>query len=209
MLRTWLDGFSVLVDDDLISFYTYFTMVLAEIAFLWSFFPDIALPFTILLLLSCINIVVTSYLKSSFASTKKDVAIVLEYRLSFVVLCGIGCFFNWFASIVLFAIPLIITGFWIVIRNFQDTIFCYDTGKLITAISKMFQNKVFWVISQIVVVGLPISLLAVSICTTSLPVWAKIILIVVYAAIAPFIALLEDEMMGGDVFELAKIEYKN
>ena len=207
MLGTWLDGFSVLVDDDLISFYTYFTMVFAEIAFLWSFFPDIALPFTILLLLSCINIVVTSYLKSSYESTEKDVPITLGYRISFVVLCGIGCFFNWFASIVLFAIPLIITGLWIVIRNFQDTVFGH--GVLITAISKMFQNKVFWVISQIVVVGLPISLLAAGICTTALPVWAKVILIIVYAAITPFIALLEDEMMGGDVFELAKIEYKN
>ena len=209
MLGTWLDGFSVLVDDDLISFYTYFTMVFAEIAFLWSFFPNIALPFTILLILSCIGILVTSYLKSSYESTEKDVPITLGYRIPFVILCGIGCFFNWFASIVLFSIPLLITGIWIVIRNFQDTIFCYDTGKLITAISKMFQNKVFWVISQIVVVGLPISLLAVGICTTSLPVWAKVILIVVYAAIAPFIALLEHDMMGGDVFELAKNEYKN
>ena len=39
IINEWKYSFTFSFDDDLISFYTFFTIVLSEIAFLWAFMP--------------------------------------------------------------------------------------------------------------------------------------------------------------------------
>ena len=49
LIDVWLVGFEALTDDR-ISFYTFFTVILAECAYLWGFHEDTdAIPITVVL----------------------------------------------------------------------------------------------------------------------------------------------------------------
>jgi len=200
---SWFEGLIYLFTDDLISFYAYITTVLAEIAFLWGFFPDIAIPFTVLLGVSIVNIIVCSWLKGMFEGIKLEVIISRAYVIIFGILFIVGFIFNWLANIILFAIPLLVTFLWIHMRTFQCTVFGGKFPKIVLFISRLFQNKVFWVISQIFVIGVPFAALVTGICLTGLPGWVKMLMVVIYAFCIPLIAYIEDDCAAENVFEIA------
>jgi len=199
----WYEGLVYLFTDDLISFYAYITTVLAEIAFLWGFFPEIAIPFTFLLSLSIVNLIVCSGLKGMFEGNKLELIGARSYVIIFGILFIVGFFFNWLANIILFIIPLIVTFLWIQIRVFQCTAFCGKFPKVIMFFAKIFRNKIFWLISLIFVIGAPFALLVAGICLTGLPGWIKMLMVAIYAIFIPFIPYAEDNLGASNVFEIA------
>lgn len=199
----WLRGVSYLITDDLISYYTYFTMVLAEVAYLWGSFPKLALPFTCILIASILNIVVSSLFKGRYEGTKREVICARAYVITFISLFIIGLFFNPLASVILFATPIITTALWIMIRNFQDSVYFGPIPKIIKFIGKLFRNPIIWIFSQIIVIALPFGLFAAGIFITSMADWLKTLILVAYLIIAPFIAVFKDYFATCNIFELA------
>lgn len=193
-----------LIADDMISFYTFFTVIFAACAYLWAFQPSsVAIRLTIVLLAYIANVIVFAWLKGWYEGNREEPIIARLYVATFVFIFIIGCFISFWLNLVLTAIAFYITFLWINIRTFQDTQFVGYRG-IVGAISKLFNNVVFWLISQIVVLGLPFAAFTWMLALIpGLPLWIKIVIPIIYFVIAPFIALLEDEMVAENIFEIA------
>ena len=193
-----------LIEDDLISFYTFFTVIFAECAYLWAFQSKfIAVGLTIVLLGYIANVVVFAWFKGCHEGSKAELAIARLYIVGFAIIFIIGCFINFWLNLVLTAIAFGVTFLWINIRTFQDTQLMGYRG-IVGVISKLFNNGVFWLISQIIVIGLPFAVFSwMLVLIPGLPLALKIIIPIVYFVIAPFIAFLEDEMVAENIFEIA------
>lgn len=200
LFDSWRGGWELLIDDELISWYSYFSIVLAEIAFLWGFLPDIAMPFTILLGASILNVIIMGFLKGAREGAKEEVVFTILYAIFFASIFIIGLFFNWIADIVLFAIALIFTAIWINIRDFFATI-AYRFSK--KKIFKKVNRKIARIIAEIFVIGLPLVLFVCFVALSPLPVLVKIILPLIYTLLIPVIVYMEDGFAACNIFELA------
>ena len=207
LIENWNDGLNYLITDDLISFYTFFTIILAECSYLLSFheFAD-AIPITIILLGYMLNVIVFARLKGNAEGTKLELVFSILYVTVFVTLFVIGCFFNLAISIITTAILFGVTALWIVIRNNQDTFYYLPDGlpKITYLINNLFGNKIFWILSQIVIIGGPF-IVFVIFCTKIpfLPIVLKVIIPLLYLSLSPLIANYEDDSAALNVFELA------
>lgn len=203
LIREWKRGVSYLFGDALISFYTFFTVIFAECAYLWAFHEEtLAIPFTAVLLGYVLNVIVCAWFKGNWEETRIEVAFTIIYVAVFAVLFAIGCRINSKMAIAMTAIPFIITALWIGIREFQICIFV-GANKVVMFISRIFANKIFCLFSQIFIIGAPLT--AFNICLVQIPtlhaIW-KIIIPIVYASCIPFIALYEDDSAALNIFEL-------
>ena len=207
LIENWNNGLHYLITDDLISFYTFFTIILAECSYLLSFheFAD-AIPITIILLGYMLNVIVFARLKGNAEGTKLELVFSILYVTVFVTLFVIGCFFNLAISITTTAILFGVTALWIVIRNNQDTFYYLPDGlpKITYLINNLFGNKIFWILSQIVIIGGPF-IVFVIFCTKIpfLPIVLKVIIPLLYLSLSPLIANYEDDSAALNVFELA------
>ena len=207
LIENWNNGLHYLITDDLISFYTFFTIILAECSYLLSFheFAD-AIPITIILLGYMLNVIVFARLKGNAEGTKLELVFSILYVTVFVTLFVIGCFFNLAISITTTAILFGVTALWIVIRNHQDTFYYLPDGlpKITYLINNLFGNKIFWILSQIVIIGGPF-IVFVIFCTKIpfLPIVLKVIIPLLYLSLSPLIANYEDDSAALNVFELA------
>lgn len=207
LIENWNNGLNYLITDDLISFYTFFTIILAECSYLLSFheFAD-AIPITIILLGYMLNVIVFARLKGNAEGTKLELVFSILYVTVFVTLFVIGCFFNLAISITTTAILFGVTALWIVIRNHQDTFYYLPDGlpKITYLINNLFGNKIFWILSQIVIIGGPF-IVFVIFCTKIpfLPIVLKVIIPLLYLSLSPLIANYEDDSAALNVFELA------
>lgn len=207
LIENWNNGLNYLITDDLISFYTFFTIILAECSYLLSFheFAD-AIPITIILLGYMLNVIVFARLKGNAEGTKLELVFSILYVTVFVTLFVIGCFFNLAISIITTAILFGVTALWIVIRNHQDTFYYLPEGlpKITYLINNLFGNKIFWILSQIVIIGGPF-IVFVIFCTKIpfLPIVLKVIIPLLYLSLSPLIANYEDDSAALNVFELA------
>lgn len=198
----WESGMYGLAIDDLTSFYTYFTLVFSEIIVLWVHYQAIALPFTILLSVSLVNILATSFLKGRFEGTKLELVFTI---LFWAILGGAfisGFFFNVAANLILFAIPIAYSAMSITIRIFQNSKVKSEI-KFITVLSNLFGNPLFWLITQLVVLVVPYWVLVSSILM--LPIdsfYIKLAICVVYGMLMPYFAYIEDEWGAQNIFEL-------
>lgn len=183
LINNWLSGLSYLLSDDLISFYTFFTIIFAECVYLRIFYTaSIVVPFTIILLGYIVNVIVCALFKDAFERTRIGVVFTIVYLVVFATLFIIGCFINVKIAIITTVIPLIITAIAINIRE------CYGTTGL----------------AQLIVVGGPVIVFTISILMLStLPSILKIIIPVLYVICAPFISYIEDEIAALNIFELA------
>lgn len=205
LFESWKDiAIGYLISDDLISFYTFFTVIFAECAYLWAFqTTGVAIGLTIVLLAYIVNVLVFAWLKGDYEGTKQELTIARLYVISFCVIFIIGCFISFWLNIMLTAIPFVITFWWIVIRDYQDTNYV-GFGGIVGVIGKLFNNKVFWIISQIIVIGLPyVAFTRMLVLIPYIPLVLKIVISIVYLICAPFIALLEDEILAQNIFEIA------
>lgn len=202
----WFTGVNYILYDNMISFYVFFTAALTQCAVLWAFYPKtIAIQFTIILVGYILNVLLFGRLKRFHEGTRSEVASSIIYVIVFLALFIIGCFFNWLISIATTSILLAITALWIGIRKQQNFIYAgEDFPKILYVINSIFGNKIFWVLSQIVVILGPI--IAFSICFAMIPVLSievKILVVAAYCIVIPFIAYIEDILYACNVFEIA------
>ncbi len=200
LVEYWSDGVSWLFSDDLISFYTYFTIIFAECAFLWSHYQfSTAFPFTIILLVWVLNIIICAWIKGHCDICLKGQKITsIAYVSIFVISFIIGCIFNPLMSILLAIIPAVITFLWIQIRSIQDTVGFEGF------IPKLFDNKRFYIFSQIVVVGGPFIVFVIFLAMIpALPIVLKILIPILYLLCIPLICNYEDDSATCNIFELA------
>ena len=165
-----------------------------------------AIPIIIILLGYMLNVIVFAWLKGNAEGTKLELVFSILYVTVFVTLFVIGCFFNLSISITTTAILLGVTALWIVIRNHQDTFYYLPEGlpKITYLINNLFGNKIFWILSQIVIIGGPF-IVFVIFCTKIpfLPIVLKVIIPLLYLSLSPLIANYEDDSAALNVFELA------
>jgi len=200
--ENWENGMYGVLLYDLISFYSYFTIVFAEIVVLWLHYQKIALPFTIFLSLSLINILAISYFKGKYEGTKLELVFTVVFWVIFAGTFIPGFFFDVMANLILFAIPIGFTGLSVVIRFFQNTKFSYGP-QFILAISKAFESVLVWIFTQFIVLFIPYYMLVKSVL--SLPIDSfviKIAICAVYGMIVPYFAYIEDEWGAQNIFEL-------
>ena len=204
LIGEWKRGVGYFFQDELISFYTFFTVILAECSYLWAFHEETwAFCLTAILLGYVFNVIVCAWLKGACEGTKLEVAFTLYYSFAFVMMFAAGCLFNVKMAIILTVIPFSITALWIGIREFQVCAF-YGFSKPVMLIKKVFNNKIFNVCMHILIVGVPLG--AFTICLVQIPTldvaW-KIIIPIVYAFCIPLFSLYEDSSAGLNIFELA------
>lgn len=204
----WQVGWLYLFGDDLISFYTFFTIIFAECAYIRAFYPgNIANAFTFVLIGYVVNVIICTILKGFYEGENIELLFSISYVIAFCFLLVIGCFINAMLSIILTIIPLIITALWIVIREQQNTLYLWYDDKLILHINKVFENKILYVLSQLLLVGGPF--IAFTICLAMIPglsLALKIVIPVIYLLIMPLIAFFEDESSARNIFELIFLE---
>jgi len=207
LFESWRNGLSYLIFDDHISFYTFFTVILAECAYLWAFHEiAVAIPITAMLFGYIINLVVFARLKGNNEGTRKEKVFSILYVIGFITLFVIGCFFNWVISIITTVILLVTTVLWIVIRMHQDTFYYLtkSSHKIAYLINKLFGDKIFWILSQIIIIGAPFVVFVIFCANISfLPIALKVIIPLLYLILSPFIAYFEDDSAACNIFELA------
>ena len=209
LFESWKDGVSILIEDDLISFYTFFTLILAEISYFFAFQPlSVAKPLAIIFFGYMLNVIICAVVKGNFEGTKIERICSIVYVLVFVALFIIGCIINWKITLICTIILFGITALWIAIRDHQDSVYAYKgqttREKLALKINSLFRNKVFWIVSQIIVIGAPFIAFIVMFANISfIPTALKIIIPIVYVILAPVIAFFEDASACCTIFELA------
>ena len=201
----WIDGVSYLFGDSLISFYTFITLILAECAYLWAFCRnELAIPFSAIILGYILNVVFCALFKGLYEGERKELFFAILYIIVFVVLFVIGCFINIGVSIILTVIPFFTTALWIQIREFQICMYVGIWAKIVMFISKLFRNKIFNFVSQIIVVGAPyVVFVACLVQISTIYTWIKITISVLYFICIPFIAYYEDTSASQNIYELA------
>ncbi|MGN1298856.1 MAG: hypothetical protein ACI4UE_02590 [Candidatus Scatovivens sp.] len=199
IVEFWKRGITWLITDDLISFYTYFTIIFAECAYLWSHFSaSVAIPFTIILLAYVLNVIVFAWLKGNWEGTRKELIFSILYVIIFIGLFIIGCIYKTSISIILTIIPLVITFIWIQLRTFQDTI------NISRSTDKLFSNKFFYILSQVIVIGCPYIVFVIFIAMIpTFPIILKVLIPIIYLPCIPLISLFEDETASCNIFEIA------
>ncbi len=188
LLDNWAGGLIYLITDDLISFYTFFTVILAECSYLWAFYEfEIASPITFILLGYILNVIVFARLKGNAEGTKLEKAFSTLYVAVFVTFFILGCCFNWAIIIIATAISFGVTALWIVIRKYP-----------------LFDNRIFWILTQIIVIGTPFVAFVIFYTKIPfLPTALKVIIPVLYLIFSPLIAYFEDDTAASNIFELA------
>lgn len=200
----WIEGLEPLIIGDSISFYTYFTTIFAEISFLWAFFPNIAIPFTILLPLCIVNVCVCYGISQTVEVigprtrekyNKKMKLLSKIYLILFCLIFIVGCFFNIIVSILTMIIPFAISELWAIIRKYR---LYYDlelpkSGFRYKIYKLLHDNKFVNILSLTILLIIPIGLFITFLALTPLSVFIKVIIVLVYLLLIPFISLMEDE----------------
>lgn len=213
MIEKWLDGLEYLLTDDLIDFYAFFTTIFAEIAFLWAFFPENALAITIILLVCIANVVICAYLKGacvSFCIKGKRYGLAdiskpiwsIVYCIVFLIAIIAALIINGIGA-VLIMIPIAVAGIWIKLREWHNTTFIGEVFKISAAISEfLYKHKIICIIYQVFIILIPFATFTVFLAFTSIGLILKIIIPIVYLLVSPFIAYIEDELLGETIFEI-------
>lgn len=209
IVESWKKGITWLFVEGLISFYTYFSIIFAECAYLWSHFSSsVAMTFTIILLAYVINVIGFGLLKGLWVGTKIELIFSILYVIIFISLLTIGCIYEASINIVLTIIPLVITFIWIQLEECQYIIISQMTEKLkklkkLKKLNKIFSNKFFYILLQVIIIGCPYIVFVVFIVMLpTFPIILKVLIPIIYLLCIPLITLLEDEA-GCDIFEIA------
>lgn len=198
LIDVWLDGFDSLTGDR-ISFYTFFTVILAECAYLWGFHEaSVAIPITVILFGYMLNVIVFSRLKWKLRGPKSEKVVSILYVSFFVTLFVIGCFFNLAISVITTAILFGITALWIVLKYYQ-----YYLSKP-PKISLYNFFYFFWILVQIIIIGSSFVVFVIFFAKIPfIPTELKVIIPLVYLILSPLIAFFEDEVASYNIFGLA------
>lgn len=203
MFDNWFEGWAYLLSDDLVSYYSYFTTIFAEIALLWGFGVENTLIYTILLIGCIVNVFLTAFLKGCWFATEKWQRVLGRiYAIVFAILFTIGCAIDLNNAPILFAIPLLWTGFGIWLRGYQNSAFGFGFPERVYKISAFIQKPIVLICSQILLIGLPIVALGYGIAQIDMAVGYKIAITVLSIILAPLWAYIEDSWATQNIFEL-------
>lgn len=203
MFDNWFEGWAYLLSDDLVSYYSYFTTIFAEIALLWGFGVENTLIYTILLIGCIVNVFLTAFLKGCwFATEKWQRALGRIYAIVFAILFTMGCAIDLNNAPILFVIPLLWTGFAIWIRGYQNSAFGFGFPERVYKISAFIQKPIVLIFSQILLIGLPIVTLGYGIAQIDMAIGYKITITVLSIIFAPLWAYIEDSWATQNIFEL-------
>ena len=101
LINHWKKGLCYLFADDLISFYTFFTIIFAECVYLRVLYSTpIIVPFTIILIGYVVNVIVCALFKSILEKPRIEAVFTVIYPIVFIILFIIGCSINVKLSIV-------------------------------------------------------------------------------------------------------------
>ena len=203
-MDNWLEGWAYLLSDDLVSYYSYFTAIFAEIAILLGFGVENVLIYTILLAGCIVNVLLTAFLKGCwFAETeKRQRTLGIVYAIVFAILFIIGCGVDLNNAPILFAIPLVWTAFANWLRGYQNSAFGFGFSERVYKISAFIQKPVVLVLSQILLMGLPIIALGYGVSLIDMGLGYKIAITVLSIILAPLWAYVEDTWATQNIFEL-------
>ena len=203
LLKPWTWGIEYILYDDLISYYAFFSAILAEITFLWAFQYDFAKIFTILLSICIVNVIFAAWSYGHDGNLPERVTHLIFCGV-FVVAFVIGCFYSILASIALFVIPFAFVPLWMFINGFLISIPCgYSEEHIRVKIFKLFnaQKIVYGLVQFVKVVG-PVIIIAIFLFQTPIALGLKIALPLFYLFLAPAIAYMEDSLATLNIFEL-------
>lgn len=207
LIEAWTYGLSYLLGDIVISFYTFFTVAFAEVAYLWASQEEaLAIPFTVIFLGYVLNVIVCAWFKGEWEGERKEVLFAIAYVVTFGILFVIGCFINFKMNIIMTVILLATTAVNIAIREWQS---CAYFGKFrkdneLVYVLKMSFKKIIYTLSQALVLGGPFVAFAVYLeQIPNLHVVLKVVIPIAYFLCIPLIAYYEDSSSARNIFELA------
>ena len=183
--EAWMNGVSYMITDKLISFYVFFTIILAEMAYVWTFKTEVAMPLTVILLGYMLNVIVLAWLKGKWEGYKEEVLLTALYVFMFIILFTIGCSIDKKTNTIMTVILLSITAAWIEIKEIQSS---YNEIKIV---------------SQFLIIGAPFVAFLVCLAMVPIPIMAKIIISLVYFTCIPLIENYEEETATSNIFQLA------
>ncbi len=196
--------------DDLISFYAFFTSIFTEIAYLWAFQSELISfnsAISISLLLYILNVILLGLLKGSFECTKFSNKVSIAYIAIFIGIFAISCYLNrekFIMHTILTIIPIAFSGLSCAVRTFQNTATVSYSNTISTKIELLFQTKIFLYLSEFIIIGIPYILLVVFFAIIpGIPLIIKILFPIVYLFVAPLFALIEDNIAAMSIFEIA------
>ena len=185
--ETWRCGWEYLFSDELSTYYTFFTVLLAECALLWCHEEKIVAFLFTLILIGCIfNVIICAALKG----VKEKLWVSILYISVFVILFVLGCIIDPIISIIMIVGPFIVTFFSILIL--EELYSCPSSGTGIESI-------IMLVIHAAPYIAFVIFLAQISV----LPILFKVIIPIVYFICIPFIPIYEDIAVTNNIFELA------
>lgn len=192
ILKKYFDGWLLLMFDELGSFYAWITAILAIAVALWVYKVEDALAFSILLILAIANIIACGWWKGEIEGTKKEVVQIKVYLINFVILIIIGCIVN--CSLTPYIVASLI-GVGII----------YYVGHSIREVlSDIF---LFMILSIVLSIILPLGGLIYFVSQTTIALYLKVVISVIYILITPLFSYLQDRLCACSVYELAKCEY--
>lgn len=205
LVDTYLDGISYLLGDDLISFHSFFTVILAECAYLWVSPHANALGLTIVLLAFILNVLFFGALRGWFTDTRKEPLVAKLYIISTCAIFVVGLLIGKLDFIPLGVIPFLFTYFAVILRNQQDSdLFGDGWSPWQKAVNKFIHILPIWILSQFLVIGAPLITLAIFVIKIpGLSMTLKIIVVILYIVLSPFLAFLEDNLATQNIFEMA------
>lgn len=205
MFEKWFDGASYLMSDDLISYHSFFTTIFAEIAFLWAFGIEGAATYTWLLAGAIVNVLIIAALKGSIICNRDVGSIILSaiYVAVFMGLIICACIMDVLIGILLFAIPLVWTGFTVWIRGYQNSVFAGGFPKRVYKVANFIHQPAVMITSQMLVLLAPVIALAWFGACTEMALWLKVLMPILAAMLGPVWAYIEDSWATQSIFELA------
>lgn len=191
LLKKYFVGLGLLVFDEPSSFYRWITSILAMIISLWVYNVDDALPFSILLFFAITNIIVCAWWKGEVEDTKKEELQTKVYVINFILLLVIGCIINFTLMAIIVGVLIVLAVIYFVSNNFR-----------------IMSDNIFYIILGIIFgIILPLGGLIYFIFQTTIPMYLKVLISVIYILITPLFSYLEDNLCACTVYELAECNY--
>lgn len=179
LIKCWRDGLRYLITGGSISYYIFFTMIIAGGAFLWIKPTSKTIPFTVILLGYILNVIVSAYFKGYWEGTKKERVVSIVYTALFIGLFILGCCLDAIDSLNLTIIPLVTTAYFILIMD-----------------------QPFWNILKKIEFVLPFMFLILIVIISTFTLIQKVIILFFYFLFVPFISFVEN-YTACNIFELA------
>jgi len=210
--EAWITGWGYLLGDELISFNAYFTIIFAEVAYLFTYQPHLALPFTTLFAFCIANVCICSYVKGFWEGTKIELITSRIYVINFVLIFILGCLFHFKGNIILMFLPFLVTGVCVFFRE-NDPFWGigYHFAQKKNPLSKLLciLCKIASPILQLLVVFGPSLIFAFLLFKTTLPLHLIITILTLLFISMPFFAQMEDDFSACTIFEIAYDVYYN